>query len=101
MAETPRNEALLAAVMLGVVKAHGWMRIPLVVDVNQALERLASRGVVLRAGQRAAAVAFTRGFIDVACDCEGWPRPDFDELVVASLLGRAYDELMSGYAVTS
>lgn len=101
MAEEPRNEALLAAAMLGVVKAHGWMRIPLVVDVNQALEALASRGFVLRGGARAAAITFTRSFIDVVCDCEGWPRPDLDEAGVAALLGRAYDELMSSYAVTS
>lgn len=104
MVVRPRDEALLAAAMLGLVKSHGWMRVPFMVDVNQALEMLAARGFVLRGSDRPHAVAFTREFIDVVCDCEGWPRPDYDEhdeTVVASVLGRAYDELMSSYAVTS
>lgn len=90
----PRHEAVLGAAMLGVIKAHGWMQMPIAVDVNRSLEHLRADGGVCM--ERSQAVAFARGLINVACDVEGWDKPDFgeDEGKVAQLLGVAYDELV-------
>lgn len=99
MSEESRHEALVGAAILGVVKAKGWMQVPLVVDVNRAIE---TAGPV-RVG-REEAVSFTRGLMDRTCEFHNWPLPVFTEVEEADvrcLLGLAYDELVSAEAARS
>lgn len=99
MSEKPRHEALVAAAVLGVVKAKGWMQVPLVVDVNRAI---AEAGPLRMS--REDAVSFTRGLIDRACEFHHWPLPVFtevEEAAVRDLLGLAYDELVAAQAARS
>jgi hypothetical protein len=87
----PRHEALVGAAMLGLVKANGWMEMPIAIDVNRAIE---DAGPVQMTRQDA--VRFARSLIDEVCKANDWPLPDYsdrDEQVVAIALGRAYDEL--------
>lgn len=95
MSDQPRQEALVAAVVLGIVKAHGWMEMPIVVDVNRAIADLRAGGGV--AMERAHAIEFTRGLIDKVCEVEGWPVSEFseaEERSMAAMFGDAYDELL-------
>lgn len=90
----PRHEAVLAAAMLGVLKANRWMTMPLVIDVNLALARLRADGGVRV--ERGEAVLFARGFMDRASEEKGWDVPDLDEVdesSLAHLLGVAYDHV--------
>lgn len=92
----PRHEALVAAAILGICKAQGRMEMPIVVDVNKALDALEATGGV-GAMERAYAIEFTRGLIDRACEVEGWPAPEFteaEERAIVTLFGDAYDQLI-------
>lgn len=95
MSDEPRHEALVAAAVLGVVKAHGWMEMPIVVDVNKAIVDLRAGGGLRM--ERAHAIEFTRGLMDKICEAEGWPVSAFseaDECAMVTFFGAAYDELV-------
>lgn len=91
----PRHEAVVAAVMLGLIKAHGWMEMPIAIDVNKAVAMIKQDGGL--AMERGHAVVAARGLIDRACEANGWDKPDYtpeDESRLVLLLAQVYDELL-------
>lgn len=99
MSEEPRHEALVGAAVLGVVKAKGWMQVPLVVDVNRAIAEAGPLRI-----SREDAISFTRGLMDLTCEVHNWPLPVFAEVEEAAVryrLGLAYDELVAAEAARS
>lgn len=96
MTDELRHEAMVSAAVLGIVKAHGWMAMPITVDVNKAVADLRAAGGPLM--ERAHAIEFTRGLIDKICEHEGWSQSSFsevDERGMVTLFGQAYDELVA------